>query len=99
MPIYEYECPDCGPFEQIQSISAKPLRRCPSCGRSVRKLVSSASFRLKGGGWFADGYSSRKPADGKSEASTGSNGSGSSADKSSDTAKSTEKSTKSASKS
>ncbi|RMF22755.1 MAG: zinc ribbon domain-containing protein [Deltaproteobacteria bacterium] len=61
MPIYEYECPDCGAFEHIQPISSKPLRKCPSCGRRVRKLVSSSSFRLKGGGWYADGYSSRKP--------------------------------------
>ena len=61
MPIYEYDCPECGAFEHIQPISARPLRKCPSCGSRVRKLVSPSSFRLKGSGWYADGYSSRKP--------------------------------------
>ncbi|RMD82275.1 MAG: zinc ribbon domain-containing protein [Candidatus Dadabacteria bacterium] len=61
MPIYEYECPQCGEFEHMQAVSAKPLRKCPTCGRRVRKLISSSSFRLLGGGWYADGYSSRKP--------------------------------------
>jgi predicted nucleic acid-binding Zn ribbon protein len=26
------------------------------CGGKVKKLISSTSFQLKGGGWFKDGY-------------------------------------------
>lgn len=54
MPIYEYECRDCGHrFEALQKISAAPLTDCPSCGKeSVYKLVSASAFRLKGGGWY-----------------------------------------------
>jgi putative FmdB family regulatory protein len=60
MPIYEYSCPKCGPFEVTQRISDKPLSRCPTCRSKVRKLISATAFLLKGGGWYADGY--QKPA-------------------------------------
>lgn len=65
MPIYEYECPTHGRFEVQQRITESALSECTveSCGKPVRKLISSTSFALKGGGWFADGYSSTpKPA-------------------------------------
>lgn len=55
MPIYEYECRDCGHrFEAIQKISDAPLTDCPACGKasSVNKLISASAFRLKGGGWY-----------------------------------------------
>ncbi|MFQ5477185.1 MAG: FmdB family zinc ribbon protein [Candidatus Binatia bacterium] len=56
MPLYEYECSKCGQFEYAQRITDDPLSRCPSCRRRVTKLISSTSFRLKGGGWYAEGY-------------------------------------------
>jgi putative FmdB family regulatory protein len=58
VPIYEYQCPDCGyHFEQLQKISDEPIRVCPNCEQShVRKLVSQTSFVLKGGGWYKDHY-------------------------------------------
>ncbi len=58
MPIYEYRCLDCGDeFEVIQGVSARPLRKCRKCGGRLEKLISRTSFVLKGGGWYADGYS------------------------------------------
>ncbi|HYB98243.1 MAG TPA: zinc ribbon domain-containing protein [Candidatus Limnocylindrales bacterium] len=56
MPIYEYACPKCGEFEFTQSIKDSPLARCPKCRSKVTKLISSAAFQLKGGGWYSDGY-------------------------------------------
>ncbi|HYC55142.1 MAG TPA: zinc ribbon domain-containing protein [Candidatus Binatia bacterium] len=56
MPIYEYACPKCGEFELSQSIKDAPLSRCPKCRSKVTKLISSAAFQLKGGGWYSDGY-------------------------------------------
>jgi len=58
VPIYEYQCPDCGyQFEQLQKISDEPIRVCPNCEQThVRKLVSQTSFVLKGGGWYKDHY-------------------------------------------
>ena len=59
MPVYEYECPACEKVIEVQQrISDDPLSTCPDCGGEVKKLVSMSSFHLKGGGWYADGYSS-----------------------------------------
>tara|TARA_B100000497_G_scaffold13922_1_gene16027 strand:+ start:582 stop:866 length:285 start_codon:yes stop_codon:yes gene_type:complete len=54
MPIYDYKCSNCGhQFELIQKFSDQPAEICPQCTqKSVQKLVSAPSFRLKGGGWY-----------------------------------------------
>ena len=54
MPIYEYKCLKCEhQFEVFQSFSDNPVETCPACNRkTVKKLVSAPSFRLKGGGWY-----------------------------------------------
>lgn len=71
MPIYEYECTSCDKvFEVRQRISDEPLRNCPDCGGMVKKIVSASSFLLKGGGWYADGYSSPSNGSGRNGGST-----------------------------
>ncbi|GAB3285521.1 FmdB family zinc ribbon protein [Parahaliea aestuarii] len=54
MPIYEYQCQSCGkPHEALQKISDAPLQDCPACGKpELKKKISAAGFRLKGGGWY-----------------------------------------------
>ena len=54
MPIYEYQCQDCGEqLEKLQRMSDDPLTDCPACGEAaLKRLVSAAGFRLKGGGWY-----------------------------------------------
>jgi putative FmdB family regulatory protein len=54
MPIYEYQCQSCGfNLEKLQRINDEPLVDCPECGKpELRRLVSAAGFRLKGGGWY-----------------------------------------------
>lgn len=54
VPIYEYACKVCEhEFETIQRVSDAPLEDCPECGvAALRKKVSVAAFRLKGGGWY-----------------------------------------------
>ena len=54
MPIYEYQCESCSHrLEKLQKMSEAPLTECPACGASsLKKLVSAAAFRLKGGGWY-----------------------------------------------
>ena len=62
MPVYEYECPACEKvFEVQQRMADAPLSQCPDCEGPVKKIMSRSSFQLKGGGWYADGYSSTKP--------------------------------------
>jgi putative FmdB family regulatory protein len=59
VPIYEYRCTKCGHLiEIIQKLSDRPLRKCPECTGRLEKLVSRASFQLKGGGWYSEGYTS-----------------------------------------
>ena len=62
MPIYEYACEKCDhEFEREQRITDDPVKTCPKCrSRRVKKLISRTSFVLKGGGWYADAYSSTK---------------------------------------
>tara|TARA_B100001105_G_scaffold255427_1_gene254832 strand:+ start:4075 stop:4515 length:441 start_codon:yes stop_codon:yes gene_type:complete len=54
MPIYEYQCTLCEhKLEVLQKMSDDPLEDCPACDRpELKKLVSAASFRLKGKGWY-----------------------------------------------
>ncbi|MFT6142674.1 MAG: putative FmdB family regulatory protein [Myxococcota bacterium] len=58
MPLYEYVCESCSSrFEKLMRLS-DPKPECPECGAvDVKKQVSAASFSLKGGGWYKDGYS------------------------------------------
>jgi len=64
VPIYEYGCSECGKrIEAFQKIADEPLTVCPDCGGELSKLISSTSFVLKGGGWYADGYSSSGASD------------------------------------
>jgi putative FmdB family regulatory protein len=65
MPIYEYACKKCGEFEVTQRITEDPLKKCPSCGRKVTKLISQSAFHLRGSGWYATDYS--KNGSGKSD--------------------------------
>jgi len=61
MPTYEYTCESCGyEFEQFQSITAKPIRKCPKCGRaSARRLIGvGAGIIFKGPGFYATDYRS-----------------------------------------
>lgn len=61
MPTYEYACPDCEhQFEAFQSITAKPIRKCPECGkRKVERLISGgAGLLFKGSGFYITDYRS-----------------------------------------
>ena len=59
MPVYEYCCPECGRNATVYTVKydvAPP--KCDICGaETVKKLSKGTSFILKGGGWYADGYS------------------------------------------
>ncbi len=63
MPLYEYECLNCKRHtEKIQKFSDPEITTCPHCGGELKRVISAPAFALKGGGWYADGYGSAKPA-------------------------------------
>ena len=58
MPLYEYQCEECGDrFERIRKFSDPPLDEpCPKCGGPIRKLISSPAIQFKGKGWYVTDY-------------------------------------------
>lgn len=61
MPTYDYKCDACGnAFERFQSITAAPIRKCPSCGKNkVRRLIGpGAGLIFKGSGFYITDYRS-----------------------------------------
>jgi putative FmdB family regulatory protein len=54
MPIYEFECPDCGEiFERLQKLSDPDPTICPTCGKThVKRKLTAPAFRLAGSGWY-----------------------------------------------
>jgi putative FmdB family regulatory protein len=60
MPIYEYECTQCGcRIEAVQKVGAPPLRTCKKCGGALKKLISSAAIQFKGSGWYITDYAKK----------------------------------------
>ena len=71
MPLYEYECDDCGHrFERIRKFSDPPLTTCPECDGPIRKLLSPPAIQFKGTGWYVTDYA-RKSGDGKAAEGAG----------------------------
>jgi putative FmdB family regulatory protein len=53
MPIYEYQCEECGVrFERLQSMSAPTETTCPECGGRVHRVISSVGVIFKGSGFY-----------------------------------------------
>ncbi len=62
MPIYAYECKDCGVrFERRQNFDDAPLTLCPECEGRVHRLLQPAGIIFKGSGFYVtDNRGSRK---------------------------------------
>ena len=73
MPTYEYECQKCGHrFEDFQSMTAKPLSKCPECKGKLKRLIGAgAGFLFKGSGFYITDYRSSSYQDKKKGDSTG----------------------------
>ena len=68
MPTYEYICENCEcEFERFQSITARPLRKCPECGKSaLKRLVGTGSgIIFKGSGFYQTDYRSESYKEGQ----------------------------------
>ena len=64
MPTYTYKCTRVGclkDFEFKQKMADDPITECPACkNTTLRRVISTTSFQLKGGGWEKDGYNKPK---------------------------------------
>ena len=76
MPTYDYKCGNCQhEFEKFQSITAKPIRKCPECGKlRVQRLIGAgAGIIFKGSGFYQTDYRSegyKKAAESEKKSST-----------------------------
>ena len=78
MPTYEYQCVACGhAFEKFHSITAKPVKECPSCHKKqVKRLIGTgAGLIFKGSGFYitdyrSDSYKSAAKSDSSTSASS-----------------------------
>jgi len=64
MAIYEFKCDDCGRIMTVSipiTSADKKRVKCDNCKSiKTRKIISKSTFVLKGGGWYADGYTKNK---------------------------------------
>ncbi|WP_245536436.1 FmdB family zinc ribbon protein [Terriglobus saanensis] len=59
--MYEYECTQCHKHtEKRQKFSDPEITQCPHCGGLLERVISAPAVMFKGGGWYADLYSSSK---------------------------------------
>lgn len=72
MPTYEYECQKCGKhFDRFQGMSDAPIKRCPSCKGSVRRLLGSgAGIIFKGSGFYETDYKRKGSSESSSSSSS-----------------------------
>jgi putative FmdB family regulatory protein len=60
MPIYEYQCSECGKIEEaLQKVSDAPLTTCSHCSGKLNRLISHSTFHLKGSGWYVTDYADK----------------------------------------
>ncbi len=85
MPTYDYRCKLCEhEWEVFHSITAPPVKKCPSCGKAGAKRVigAGAAILFRGSGFYqtdyrSEGYKKAAAAEAKSNGSSAkSDGSG-----------------------
>lgn len=69
MPIYEYECTNCGKrFEVLQRMNERPDLQCDSCnGSDIQRVLSPGAFIFKGEGFYATDYKAKAQKKNKAE--------------------------------
>lgn len=74
MPVYTYQCDNCGVrFERQQKFSDAPLIRCPECTKkALRKVYTPVGIVFRGSGFYATDHrspsgNSRANGNGKAE--------------------------------
>ena len=76
MPIYAFQCADCGhSFDRLQKLSDPDPDTCPNCSAAaVKRQLTAPSFRLAGSGWYETDF--KKDGDKKRNLAEGGEGAG-----------------------
>jgi putative FmdB family regulatory protein len=55
MPVYTYECQECGVrFDARQSFSDAPIEVCVECGGHTHKVIGPVGVVFKGSGFYVN---------------------------------------------
>lgn len=81
MPVYAYECEECGVrFEVRQKFTDAPISVCPECGGHSHRIPQAVGIVFKGSGWYTTDARGRSnlavPPRRDSDADDGKNGKG-----------------------
>ncbi len=58
MPTYDYKCQECNyTFELFQPMTAEPVKHCPKCNGTVKRLIGTGAGPIfKGSGFYQTDY-------------------------------------------
>lgn len=61
MPTYDYKCTECShTFEVFQKMTDEPLKTCPKCKGTVKRLIGmGAGTIFKGSGFYQTDYKNK----------------------------------------
>lgn len=66
MPLYEYECENCGNhIEVLHGVDEKGPERCAKCGGKLKRLIGAPGLIFKGSGFYVNDYGRNSVAGGK----------------------------------
>jgi putative FmdB family regulatory protein len=71
VPLYEYQCDRDGRFEVIRKFSDPPLKKCPTCGGPIQRLLSAPAIQFKGTGWYVTDYARKSGGEGSKDKDSG----------------------------
>ena len=62
MPIYTYQCCECGLVQEVMCAikDRNKSHPCNDCLCASKRIIDLAAFQLRGGGWYKDGYSKKQ---------------------------------------
>ena len=68
MPTYDYKCKECDyQFEMFQTMTAEPIKNCPKCNGSVKRLIGTGLGPIfKGSGFYETDYKRNNKGNGDS---------------------------------
>src|SRR5579862_7873432 len=70
LPTYGYQCTQCShEFSVFQNMKDDPVRVCPECAGSVKRLLYPVGVVFKGSGWYVNDSRKPDPAESKAEKS------------------------------
>ena len=62
MPIYTYQCCECGLVQEVMCAikDRNKSHPCNDCLGVSKRIIDLAAFQLRGDGWYKDGYGDKR---------------------------------------